>query len=179
MTGWSSLLLVRLAEPIAHEIGLDKTRIPFVIESNRIEGMMRPAMRYELQAHVTFWDLTWITMMNLESFVDAIRGKPLRRRPGANVEIGTYRPPPGGPWIEDELALVLYHANNLRSTPYEVHQMYERLHPFGDGNGRSGRALWAWQMMKIGENPFELPFLHRWYYDSLNADRQTSTEEET
>ena len=52
--------------------------------------------------------------------------------------------------------------------PWVFHVQYERLHPFTDGNGRSGRALWAWQMMRRREG-LALGFLHRFYYQTLVA----------
>ena len=48
----------------------------------------------------------------------------------------------------------------------ETHVRYELLHPFLDGNGRSGRALWLWLM---GQAP--LGFLHTFYYQTLSAAR--------
>ena len=48
---------------------------------------------------------------------------------------------------------------------------YEMLHPFMDGNGRSGRALWAWMMLRLGQDPFALLFLHRFYYQTLENSR--------
>jgi len=60
---------------------------------------------------------------------------------------------------------------NLNATPWDIHYRYERLHPFRDGNGRSGRVLWAWHMLQLGRDPFALPFLHRAYYEALGASR--------
>jgi Fic family protein len=56
-------------------------------------------------------------------------------------------------------------------SPYQQHHQYESLHPFTDGNGRSGRTIWAWHMMRVGRDPFALPFLHRFYYQALEAGR--------
>jgi hypothetical protein len=38
--------------------------------------------------------------------------------------------------------------------------------------GRSGRALWAWQMVNTGIDPFGLGFLHTFYYQALDAGRR-------
>ena len=51
------------------------------------------------------------------------------------------------------------------ASPFAVHVAYENLHPFMNGNGRSGRALWLWHMGGIEKVP--LGFLRTWYYQSL------------
>jgi Fic family protein len=37
-----------------------------------------------------------------------------------------------------------------------------------DGNGRSGRAIWLWQMLRQ-EGGAPLGFLHHFYYQTLEA----------
>lgn len=94
-----------------------------------------------------------------------------------NVRVGNYYPPVGGIAIVTRLIDILQDAQfsthdssfglrGLQSLAYETHQRYEKLHPFTDGNGRSGRMLWMWMMRKA-----PLGFLHTWYYQSLNAGR--------
>ncbi len=51
-------------------------------------------------------------------------------------------------------------------SPFEAHKLYERIHPFVDLNGRTGRAIWLHQMIKKQDVP--LGFLHIWYYQSLS-----------
>lgn len=80
---------------------------------------------------------------------------------GLNVVVGRYRPPLGGPNIRATLQKLLRHPHD----PYLIHQAYEALHPFTDGNGRSGRALWLHMMG--GPDAVPLGFLHTWYYQSL------------
>ena len=56
------------------------------------------------------------------------------------------------------------------ATPFGIHLRYETLHPFMDGNGRSGRILWAWQMLHHDIAPgIRLGFLHAFYYQTLAA----------
>ena len=136
----------------------------FVRESNRIEGIQRDPTEEEIWAHERLLALDKITVPDLEAFVAVIQpGATLRREVGLDVRVGNHIAPPGGPIIEVQLADLL--AGDLGA--YKKHCIYETLHPFMDGNGRSGRALWLWQMG--GEAP--IGFLHRFYYQTLDAVR--------
>jgi hypothetical protein len=147
-------------------------RHTFIVESNRIEGIDRPPTKGEVEAHRKLWDLDYIDVTALKEFVANVAARPLRSSTGMDVRVGPHIPPPGGPEIERELDSILRVANSGAWSPYDVHVAYETLHPFMDGNGRSGRALWAWQMLDSGHDPFALPFLHRWYYQSLDGGQR-------
>lgn len=149
-------------------------RTDFVIESNRIEGINRPPRQAELDAHRTLWDLDTLEVADLEQFVAFVAPHArLRRHAGMDIRVGDHRPQPGGPAVEGDLRQLLLSIHVGALTPYEAHCRYEHLHPFQDGNGRSGRALWAWHMQRVGMDPFALAFLHRHYYQSLDAWRAT------
>lgn len=138
----------------------------FVRESNRIEGIVRDPFKSEIIAHKVFLQ-SGPTISALTQFVATVQPDArLRNLDGLNVVVGKYRPPEGGPYVELELKRILARLHE----PYLVHQAYEALHPFTDGNGRSGRALWLWMMGGIDGAP--LGFLHHWYYQSLR--HQTS-----
>jgi hypothetical protein len=152
----------------------------FVTESNRIEGIHRKPTKAELAAHMTFLGLPAVTVPDIERFVASVApGHSLRREPGHNVRVGNHIAPPGGPEIEIALQRLLDDLPSL--TPYAAHVQFETLHPFGDGNGRSGRALWLWQMLRRSERDARmalgLGFLHCWYYATLEAsgERQSIT----
>lgn len=146
----------------------------FVEESNRIEGILalRPV---EVKAHEVLLARDEIVLDDVVAFVSVVAGARLRERAGMNVRVGNHVPPPGGPEIGRSLTSLLRRLFRLELTPYEGHVAYEQLHPFMDGNGRSGRAIWAWHMMTSGQDPFALPFLHRWYYQALDASRKEDT----
>lgn len=137
--------------------------VGFVRESNRIEGILREPTTEELHAHEKFLS-EFPTVKGLTDFVSEIQyGATLRDRSGLNVVVGKYFPPSGGTHILDELQRIL---SDMRD-PFITHQRYEALHPFTDGNGRSGRVLWLWMMGGVAGAP--LGFLHHWYYQSLQS----------
>lgn len=151
----------------------DKWLRAFVRESNRIEGIERDERSgqwdREVAAHVAFLALESVSVANLEVFVDSICGEALRERAGMNVRVGNHRPIHGGMHVRTMLAELLEVVNEKKLSPFEAHVRYETLHPFMDGNGRSGRVLWLWMMRHALGRLQALGFLHTWYYQSLEA----------
>jgi len=163
----------------------------FITASNLIEGIeeawIRPA---ELAAYDELLEAEEIDPPLLTRFVAAVQpGAVLRykpREPGHDTVIADrrtgaliFRPPPSGPEVARALLEWLSCLNNakIKRTPAEAHFEFETLHPFTDGNGRAGRALWLWQLEREGGNPLAgLPFLHRWYYESLTLARSLEKE---
>ncbi len=138
--------------------------ITFVTESNKIEGILRTPTAAEINEFHRFMELGAMNVNELERFVKVYQpDAKLRDKPNLNVRVGNHYPPSGGPEIRRELAVLL----NSDKNPFQTHIAYETLHPFTDGNGRSGRMLWAWQMRNSPR--LDLGFLHAFYYQTLNS----------
>lgn len=159
---WSKLRAIVAEERGSHSDGLFRR---FVQESNRIEGIVGAPRVSELVAFKRFMALKAVTVADLEHLVSVCQpGAVLRDKPGMDVRIGKHQPLPGGPEVRAQLTGLLGELGAY--SPYENHLVYETLHPFMDGNGRSGRALWAWQVRDLS-----LGFLHAFYYQALSAHR--------
>lgn len=150
----------------------------FVRESNHIEGIDRAPTDGEVAATAHFVALEKLRLDDFVAFVSACQPNAiLRDRPGLNVRVGNHIAPAGGRNIIIELEQIIVRANKAPGVyhPWMIHRLYETLHPFTDGNGRSGRALWLWMMLRIGGNhaamAMQLGFLHTFYYQTLEQPR--------
>ena len=142
--------------------------IDFIRESNRIEGINREPTAEELTEFERFMGLDKVGVGDLDFFVSVYQPNARLRdassMPGARV--GDLIAPASGPQITESLQGIL--LDMKENGPWQTHVLYETLHPFTDGNGRSGRMLWAWQM---GIEQLGLGFLHMFYYQTLGNSR--------
>jgi hypothetical protein len=146
--------------------------IDFVTESNRIEGILRPPTDVEVDATRDFVRSPHPPSLDNVAELALVYAPDkgfLRNQLGMDVRVGSHIAPRGGPRIYSELTDLL--ATIEATDPFQFHVAYETLHPFMDGNGRTGRALWAWQMHHFQPEYLELGFLHGFYYQTLQASK--------
>lgn len=139
----------------------------FLLESNRIEGIygdLDPKLTEAARLFLFYDDIDLARLNELQVIIAP--NKPLRRLQGMNVQVGSYVAPIGGPEIVHQLQAILEKVRQGLH-PWYVHLEFEQLHPYMDGNGRTGRMLWLWQMLRQGRDPFIRPFLHTFYYQTL------------
>ena len=139
----------------------------FVRESNQIENI-KDTIGADIAAHQQLLDLTTVKVPDLEMFVRTItRDHVLRDKVGLDVRVGNHFPPHGCPEIRVQLTDLLFTLASR--SPLENHLLYEALHPFTDGNGRSGRALWLWQMRTTDLNSRRERVTHESFLDIFRA----------
>ncbi len=146
----------------------------FVRESWKIEGLtLGSDIEPVMDLHRIFLQREMVGTIQLEEAAKAFTHGVglLRIHTGMDVVVGNHVPPRGGELVFNDLLGIVRLVQEGFESPYSVHQRYETLHPFMDGNGRTGRMLWAWMMQRDASDLafWNRGFLHTWYYQSLEG----------
>lgn len=78
------------------------------------------------------------------------------------------------PRLVNELLYTTFKSADFLWELADFHIRYERIHPFGDGNGRTGRVLLNKLSLEAGYPPFVIPKEERDQYMNLLADCDTA-----
>jgi Fic family protein len=87
------------------------------------------------------------------------------------VRVGRYVPPPpeGVPGLMFEL-LTWWNQDSAKLSPVLssaiVHYRFEAIHPFADGNGRTGRALALWELYRRGFDTHHIFSVDEFYWEN-------------
>lgn len=139
----------------------------FAKESNEIENI-RDKRRHlnHAAALEKFLELPKIEVHDLIEFVKAIEPEAYIRTCDAHqVWIGGHEAMAGSK-VLNALQMMIESVHR-EEQPNSIHKIYENIHPFIDGNGRSGRALWLWQMVNQCGYDGRYKFLRMYYYLTL------------
>ena len=72
-------------------------------------------------------------------------------------------------FIRENLTILLEDMNYVPKDWKNHHIVYEAIHPFVDGNGRTGRMFMNWERMKAGLKIKVIKYKDRWsYYEWFN-----------
>lgn len=150
----------------------------FLEMSNAIEGIDEPVTQSDVDVVWMFINKDTVYVQDVNDLVYYFQPD-ARLRDGigchAAVKLGDYTPPPAGHHILDRLNELLVKVNLYVENPYQAYDLhieYESLHPYSDGNGRSGRIL-LYRMLKGNFGPYD--FLTWWYIQSMrNSNRKTA-----
>jgi len=127
----------------------------FVRASNRLAGIDREPTASEISAHRGLLAANRLRVENLEQFVRHVAGgarlrdtNSSRARKGALADIN----------LRADLETIVEAASTRAVSPARLYRIYRLLRPFTDGNGRCGRALLMWQVMRQDTGRREITF---------------------
>lgn len=73
-------------------------------------------------------------------------------------------------WIARTNLMIEYPGSRIEQDINKNHVDYERIHPFVDGNGRTGRIFLNWQRVKVGLEPLIIKESEKYDYYKWFSD---------
>lgn len=145
-----------------------------IIQSNLIEGVTDPK---EVAQSMIAWnylatkeELTFSTIMQTHNL---IMTNLMPARLGGRGSLRIYNVTVGGRlcphWhnVPENLDVWIVQMKNWKHLdPKTMHILFEYIHPFADGNGRTGRLLMWWHEIKLGLDPTLIKYVEREDYYS-------------
>lgn len=134
----------------------------YITESNAIEGIFDEAeVAQSLKAwhflqeqteisHAVICQIQRIITQNQDNLNDKQRGY-YRSHSGTEVTVGG-RHAPAAIMVDDLMRGWLEEMAQM--SPLIAHIRFESIHPFTDGNGRTGRMIYWWHCIQVGKVPF-------------------------
>jgi Fic family protein len=157
-----------------------EVHIGWIRQSNLIENVDdEVADRDSFDAWRMFTEQKKLTVKNILQCHEHIMWRLNKRIAGqlrkVNVRVG-YRICPDYKRVPNLLNkwLNLYIRTENFETIREAHIVFERIHPFEDGNGRTGRMVMNWMLMKKGLDIFAWNFNDRENYYKWFAEKVKS-----
>ncbi len=124
-----------------------------------------------IEKHLSKRSITHAEVLKLHSIIAASvmdQGTPGRYRE-IRVRVGKYLPPP--PEMVSGLMAELLEWWNNRAAEWSpvvssavIHYQFEDIHPFADGNGRTGRALALWELYRRGFDTHHIFSVDEFYH---------------
>jgi Fic family protein len=107
------------------------------------------------------------TLLELHHLITCRQMSPEESGHYRNIQVYVGRHVPPAPMIAQGMMygwIIDLMENWKYLDPKEMHVQFEKIHPFVDGNGRTGRMLMWWHEKKLGQEPSLIPYEHRQDY---------------
>jgi len=167
----NSTLTLEETEKILLQIDLDR----FISEREIFEAKNLARVVSYIDKRAKEQELTLDAILSLHKMLisnirDDVAGR--FRQPGEYVRVGSHIAPKPEEVVDRvEKMLAEYHANghgNIIKRIAQLHLAFEYTHPFVDGNGRIGRVINNYLLIREGYVPINIKFVDRKkYYDAF------------
>jgi Fic family protein len=168
----NSTLSLEETEKILLEIELDRYVSPReIFEAKNLERVMRYINKSADKNALNESVILLLHQMLISNIDDAIAGR--FRQEGELVRVGSHIAPMPSE-IDERMKemLIEYHTTDTKNIVTRVaalHLAFEHTHPFVDGNGRIGRVINNYLLMRSGYVPINIKFINRaQYYDAFS-----------